>query len=148
MTEHCRHPGNSDTSIHEKRTDIRVLDLFASTRRERWSHTHQKNKKLLLHPPEERMRRGQGYTCERVARAPRHHHTPQVQKIVLRANSGSQTYSFASFANLPPGALQQQKKSSQGEQYQNYNASDIIMTSDPQRCKPFPSVYVWNFLVS
>ncbi|ERE70071.1 LINE-1 type transposase domain-containing protein 1 [Cricetulus griseus] len=59
MPEHCRHPGNSDTSIHKKRTDIRVLDLFASTRREPWSHPHQENKKHLLHPPEERMRRGQ-----------------------------------------------------------------------------------------
>ncbi|ERE84354.1 vomeronasal 2 receptor, 52 precursor [Cricetulus griseus] len=60
MTKHCRLLDNSDTFIHEKRTDIRVLDLFASTRREPWSHTHQENKKLLLHPPEERMRRGQG----------------------------------------------------------------------------------------
>ncbi|ERE85717.1 putative transposase [Cricetulus griseus] len=50
----------NDTSIHEKRTDIRVLELFASTRRELWSHNHQENKKHLLHPPEERMRRGQG----------------------------------------------------------------------------------------
>ncbi|ERE82860.1 putative Pol polyprotein [Cricetulus griseus] len=58
--EHCRHLGNRDTSIHEKRTDTRVLDLFASTRREPWSHTHQENKKHLLHPPEERMRRRQG----------------------------------------------------------------------------------------
>ncbi|ERE72616.1 hypothetical protein H671_5g14873 [Cricetulus griseus] len=57
MPEHCRHQGNSD--IHEKRTYIRVLDLFASTRREPWSHTHQENKKHLLQPPEERMRRGQ-----------------------------------------------------------------------------------------
>ncbi|MGE9501659.1 hypothetical protein ACQP3D_24945, partial [Escherichia coli] len=60
MPEHCRNPGNSDTSIQKKRTDIRVLDLFASTRREPWSHTHQENKIYLLHPPEERMRRGQG----------------------------------------------------------------------------------------
>ncbi|ERE67247.1 NACHT, LRR and PYD domain-containing protein 1 [Cricetulus griseus] len=58
--EHCQHLGKSDTSIHEKRTDIRVLDLFASTRREHWSHTHQEKKKHLLQPPEERMRRGQG----------------------------------------------------------------------------------------
>ncbi|ERE63703.1 Transposase, L1 containing protein [Cricetulus griseus] len=60
MPDHCRHPGNSDTSTHEKRSDIRVLDMFASTRREPCSHTHQENKKLFLHPPEERMRRGQG----------------------------------------------------------------------------------------
>ncbi|ERE71058.1 Transposase, L1 containing protein [Cricetulus griseus] len=46
--------------LAQKRTDIRVLDLIASTRREPWSHTHQENKKLLLHPPEERMRRGKG----------------------------------------------------------------------------------------
>ncbi|ERE85595.1 protein of unknown function DUF1725 containing protein [Cricetulus griseus] len=59
MPEHCRRPGNSDTSIHEKRTDIILLDLFASTRREPWPHTHQEIKKLLLHPPEERMRREQ-----------------------------------------------------------------------------------------
>ncbi|ERE66085.1 hypothetical protein H671_8g19752 [Cricetulus griseus] len=61
MPGHCRHPGNSNTSIHEKRTDIRVLDLLASTRREPWSHTHQENKKHLIHPPEERMRRGQDH---------------------------------------------------------------------------------------
>ncbi|ERE71958.1 GTPase IMAP family member 3-like protein [Cricetulus griseus] len=57
---HCQGPGNSATSIHKKRTDIRVLELFASTRREPWSHTHQERKRLLPHPPEERMRRGQG----------------------------------------------------------------------------------------
>ncbi|ERE84503.1 hypothetical protein H671_2g5916 [Cricetulus griseus] len=57
--EHCRHLGNSDISIHEKRTDIIVLNLFATTRRETWSYTHQENKKLLLRPPEEKMRRGQ-----------------------------------------------------------------------------------------
>ncbi|ERE77714.1 hypothetical protein H671_3g10872, partial [Cricetulus griseus] len=57
--EHYRGPGNSDTSIHKKRTDIRVLDLFACTKREPWFHTHQESKKCPLHPPEERMRRGQ-----------------------------------------------------------------------------------------
>ncbi|ERE66101.1 hypothetical protein H671_8g19693 [Cricetulus griseus] len=60
MPKNCRCPGNNDTSIHKKRTYIRVLDLFASTRREPWSHTQEERKKFLLHPPEDRMRRGQG----------------------------------------------------------------------------------------
>ena len=58
-TQRLPRPGNSPASTHEKRTDIRVLELFASTRREPWSHTHQERKRLLLHPPEGRMRRGQ-----------------------------------------------------------------------------------------
>ncbi|ERE67993.1 Transposase, L1 containing protein [Cricetulus griseus] len=59
---HSQGPGNSAASIHKKRTDIRVLELFASTRREPWSHSHQERKRILLHPPEERVRRGQ---CKR-----------------------------------------------------------------------------------
>ncbi|ERE65059.1 Transposase, L1 containing protein [Cricetulus griseus] len=45
--------------MHYKKTDIRVLELFASTRKDPLSHTHQERERLLLHPPEERMRRGQ-----------------------------------------------------------------------------------------
>ncbi|MGE9574270.1 hypothetical protein ACQP3C_24730, partial [Escherichia coli] len=56
---HYQSSYNSAISSHKKRTDIRVLELFASTQREPWSHTHQERKRLLLHPPEERMRRGQ-----------------------------------------------------------------------------------------
>ncbi|ERE71621.1 antileukoproteinase-like protein [Cricetulus griseus] len=55
----CLGPSNSPASTHEKRTDIRVLELFVSTKSEPWSHTFQERKRLLLHPPEERMGRRQ-----------------------------------------------------------------------------------------
>ncbi|ERE84607.1 putative transposase [Cricetulus griseus] len=47
----CQGPGKSPTSIHKKRTDMRVWEVFA--------YTHRERKRLLLHPPEERMGRRQ-----------------------------------------------------------------------------------------